>query len=144
MSYFSIDELCSSDIAKKYGIDNVPNEEELHNLLRLIREVLDPARSILNKPITISSGFRCKDLNARVGGAKNSQHLKGEAADLQCYDPAYLFQIIKNNLIFDQVIFETKDIIKAGKIVGKKTWVHVSYSDTNRNQVLKMHNGKVI
>ena len=57
MSYFSIDELCRSDTAEKYGIENVPSEEELHNLLRLIREVLDPARSILNKPITISSGF---------------------------------------------------------------------------------------
>ena len=144
MSYFSIDELCRSDTAEKYGINNEPDEIQRKNLERLVENVLDPARTLLGKPISVSSGFRCEELNRRVGGAKNSQHLKGEAADLQCYDCEYLFKLIRNNLIFDQVIYETKDIIKNGMIIGKKIWVHASFSEKNRNQAFKMHNGKVI
>ena len=144
MSYFSIDELCRSDTAEKYGIDNTPDEVQRKNLQRLIDNVLDPARSLLGKPISVSSGFRCILLNRKVGGVPTSQHVKGEASDLQCYDCQYLFDLIKNNLEFDQLIYETKDILKNGKIVGKKVWVHVSFSNHNRNQAFKMHNGKAI
>ena len=144
MSYFSIEELCKSDTAKKYKIPNIPNETEKRNLQRLIDNVLDPARSLLGKPITISSGFRCVKLNTKVGGSNTSQHVKGEAADLQTYDCMYLFKLIRDNLIFDQLIYETKEVVKGGKIIGITTWVHVSFSEHNRNQAFRMHNGKKI
>jgi len=144
MRYFTIEELYRSDTAVKYGIKNEPNEEQRKNLERLVENVLDPVRTLLGKQISVSSGFRCEALNRKVGGQKTSQHLKGEAADLQCYDCEYLFKLIRNNLIFDQVILETKDIVKNSMIIGKKIWVHASFSEKNRNQAFKMHNGKVI
>ena len=144
MSNFSIDELCRSDKARKYNIVNVPTEAEKRSLQRLIDNVLDPARELLGKPITVSSGYRCKKLNEKVGGSNTSQHIKGEAADIQTYDCMYLFKLIRDNLIYDQLIYETKDMIKGGKIIGITTWVHVSFCDNNRNQAFRMHNGRKI
>lgn len=144
MSNFSIDELCRSEKARKYNILNVPTEAEKRSLQRLIDNVLDPARELLGKPITVSSGYRCKKLNEKVGGSNTSQHVKGEAADIQTYDCMYLFKLIRDNLIYDQLIYETKDMIKGGKIIGITTWVHVSFCDNNRNQAFRMHNGRKI
>lgn len=82
MKYFSIEELCKSSTAKKNNIDNIPTDDIKRNLTVLIEQVLDPIREEFKKPINVSSGFRCKQLNKMVGGVSNSYHTKGMAADL--------------------------------------------------------------
>lgn len=82
MKYFTITELTKSATATKQGIDNTPSAEVTANLTALVDKVLDPLREIYGKPIYVSSGYRCPKLNKAVGGVSNSQHLKGEAADL--------------------------------------------------------------
>lgn len=82
MKYFTIEELVYSDVARCREIVNVPNEAAIKNMQRLIEMVLDPAREYLGKAIKVNSGYRCKELNAVVGGAKQSYHLRGRAADI--------------------------------------------------------------
>lgn len=144
--HFTIEELTNSDMARELRIDNTPDKDSIERLTTLIVEVLDPARELLGKPIMVTSGYRCSELNSKVGGQPNSQHTKGEAADLQCYNNKYLFDIIRENLTFDQIILETKDLFdKNGNKTGVKEWVHISYrKGKNRKQVLRMHNGKTI
>lgn len=144
--HFTIEELTNSDMARELRIDNTPDKDSIERLATLIVEVLDPARELLGKPIMVTSGYRCSELNSKVGGQPNSQHTKGEAADLQCYNNKYLFDIIRENLTFDQIILETKDLFdKNGNKTGVKEWLHISYrKGKNRKQVLRMHNGKTI
>jgi hypothetical protein len=146
--YFTLEELFHSDKAVSMGLDNDPrntlsvdnSEIIITNITRLVVEVLDPARELLGKPISVSSGYRNDKLNKAVGGANTSQHLLGEAADITCYNNKYLFDIIKQNLIFDQLILEESTIN------GKKVeWVHVSYrKGKNRKQAFRMQNGVVV
>ena len=146
--YFTLEELFHSDKAVSMGLDNDPrnilsvenSEIIITNITRLVVEVLDPARELLGKPISVSSGYRSEKLNKAVGGANTSQHLLGEAADITCYNNKYLFDIIKQNLIFDQLILEESTIN------GKKVeWVHVSYrKGKNRKQAFRMQNGIVV
>ena len=82
MKYFSIPELCASATALREGIDNRPPECAYHLLHVLVEQLLDPIREAWGEPIVVSSGYRCKELNALVGGAKNSHHMLGCAADL--------------------------------------------------------------
>ena len=83
MKYFSIDEMVRSATAKKLGIDNRPSQDILNNLVLFIEKVLDPIREDWGGSISVSSGYRCPELNAKVGGAKTSGHLYGYCADLQ-------------------------------------------------------------
>lgn len=132
--YFTLAEMCASNTAKEKGIKNQPTVTEVVNLTLLCTKVLDPLRKAMG-PITINSGFRCKQLNALVGGKPNSQHLKGQAADINIKgDLAYgkkIFSWIKYNCEFDQLIWEHN---KAGAY-----WVHVSYNlDGNRKQAFEL------
>ena len=79
---FSMKELAKSSTAEKLGIDNTPTPEASAQLSNLVTHVLDPLREMYGKPITVNSGYRCPKLNDAVGGAKNSQHMRGEAADI--------------------------------------------------------------
>ena len=122
--HFTIEELYTSRTAKEKGINNKPSTQQMINLVYLAAYVLEPLRVAMNEPIKISSGFRCYDLNKAVGGVYNSQHLKGQAADL-CIDGDIekgrrWFNYIKNNLLFDQLIWEKNP--KTGSC-----WVHVSF-----------------
>ena len=135
--HFTIEELCASDTAKKKGIDNNPNMQQMINLVYLAAYVLEPLRVAMNEPIKIGSGFRSQALNKAVGGVSNSQHLKGQAADL-CIDGDLKkgrkwFEYIKNHLPFDQLIWEKNP--RTGT-----EWVHVSFIHPdlgrNRRQVL--------
>ena len=131
MKWFSIDELCRSAKAKQLGIDNKPTEEIVKNLTLLVDNVLDNARIGVGAPIIVNSGYRCKELNTVVGGAKNSQHTKGEAVDVTTgtiYGNMCLFNYIKDNLEFDQLIDEKH-----------YQWIHISYKKgKNRNEVLHL------
>lgn len=131
MKYFTIAELSNSATAKKRGIDNTPTAAAVSNLTKLVDNVLDKLREAWGKPITVSSGYRCPALNTAVGGVKKSQHQNGQAADLVVggkADNYKLFQLaIKLDLPFDQIIWEKS---------GSSTWVHISYTDTPRKQIL--------
>lgn len=145
MKHFKITEFANSNEAKRLGIDNTPDGSAISKIELLVREVLDPARELLGKPIIITSGFRSEKLNKAIGGSNSSQHMTGEAADMTCYNNLYLYELIKNNLLYDQLIYETSDIKKDGRVIGKKEWVHCSYRHKgNRKQAFKMHNGKTI
>lgn len=131
MKYFTIKELSRSDTAMIRGIDNHPTTEAVSNLTRLVNNVLDPLREKYGKPVYVSSGYRSPALNKSVNGATSSQHRLGEAADITAgskEENRKLFEIIKRELAFDQLIDE-KDF----------SWVHVSYrEDRNRKQTLKL------
>lgn len=134
--HFTIQELYASATAKAKGIDNTPNIQQMINLVYLSAYVLEPLRMAMDEPIKIGSGFRCQKLNKAVGGVYNSQHLKGQAADL-CIDGDIAkgkrwFNYIKDHLPFDQLIWEHN---------AKGTyWVHVSFVfpdfGKNRHQVI--------
>ena len=125
MKYFSIKELCKSTTASKKGIDNTPTPEAEQNLIRLIEEVLDPIREKYGKPISVSSGYRCDKLNALVGGAKNSFHRKGCAADLYCKTNAMtkkVFEIAKELGKYTELLYERS---------GSSIWVHIAWDPTS-------------
>lgn len=144
MKHFTIEELCESSTATLNGIDNTPDPDQRQKLKDLVLNVLDPAREILGEPINVSSGFRSRTLNAKVGGKPTSQHTKGEAADLQCNRLYRLHSILKE-LPHDQLILETKNILRNGRVIGKTEWIHVSYREgNNRMQSFALHNGKLV
>lgn len=127
-----MEELYASATATAKGINNKPSVQQMINLVYLTAYVLEPLRVAMNEPIKIGSGFRCQALNKAVGGVYNSQHMKGQAADL-CIDGDIQkgrkwFNYIKNHLPFDQLIWEHN---------SKGTyWVHVSfvYPDFGKNR----------
>ena len=125
-------ELAKSSTADKLSIDNTPTTEVSVALSNLVTHVLDPLREMYGKAITVNSGYRCSKLNAAVGGAKTSQHMRGEAADITAgskTENKKLFELIRDNLPFDQLIDESN-----------YSWVHVSYVSTskNRKQILSL------
>lgn len=136
-SYFTIDELCASNVARKKGIDNTPTDRHVKaNIQNLIDNVLNPARQEYGSYILVNSGYRCPALNDAVGGAKDSQHLEGKAADIttgSIENNKKLFKILVQQDNFDQLIWEKpKDTL----------WIHVSYNPgENRGQILS-YNGK--
>jgi hypothetical protein len=118
------------------GLPNNPGKHEIENLIELTKNVLQPLRDIYGYPIHVNSGFRCKAVNQKVGGEPTSQHTTGEAADISCENNARLFHIIREKLVFDQLIWEYGND-------NQPAWVHVSYkSQGNRSEVLKRKNGK--
>lgn len=131
MKHFTIEELCKSNVATAEGIKNIPDALSRTRLTTLIDKVLDPLREQYGKAIHVNSGYRCHELNKHpeVKGAWNSQHLRGEAADLDNgkAENKKLFDIL-SNMDFDQLINE-----------HDFAWVHVSYKDKakNRRQILK-------
>lgn len=131
MKHFTIKELCHSITANARGIDNACDATIENRLVALVENVLDPLREWYGKPIIINSGYRCPQLNRAVGGSPTSQHMKGEAADIDAGDRQQnklLFEYIRKNLPFDQLIDESNF-----------AWVHVSFRESgNRKQVLKL------
>ena len=125
---FTLEEL----IRTSTGLDNTPSEEEIENLRSLCVNVLQPARDALG-PIKITSGFRAPAVNAKIGGASSSQHVKGQAADLMMSGgQKKLLDWIIANVEFDQIISEFPDKN------GNPAWVHVSFAEgKNRMQKLK-------
>lgn len=134
--HFTLQEMLRSGTAIAYGIDNTPTERDIENLRSLCRAVLEPLRRRFGR-IIITSGYRSKKLNKRVGGVKNSQHLYGEAADIYVSNPeiAHKFaQFIISHTDFDQLIYEPA--VRGGRL--KPHWLHVSHTTRrhNRHQVI--------
>jgi len=133
---FSVTELTYSVTASANNIDNRPSVDVVENLRLLCEKVLQPLRDKLGCPVLVTSGYRCRLLNEKIGGAKNSQHLYGQAADIVVPQRNLkdVFCFIKNNLIFDQLLYEKSH---------KNCWIHVSYrkDGKNRRQAIDNYNG---
>ena len=134
----TLDELTKSQVAERKGINNNPNPAQIENLKALAVNVLQPIRSHFDKPLIISSGFRCAQLCLEIGSSVNSQHVADNgaaAADFEIpgVDNLQLAIWIKNNLDIDQGILE---FYREGEPTSG--WIHCSYSlESNRNQWLK-------
>jgi len=129
--HISYKEAVGSNYAKQKGIKNKPNEEQVENMKLLAEEVFEPLREWVDAPIKVNSMFRSKELNSAIKGSLKSSHLNGEAMDITSMggkSNLEMFHYIKDNLEFDQLIWE----------FGKEPkWLHVSYNkDKNRKQVL--------
>ncbi len=135
--HISYKEAIRSNTAKRYGIRNNPKDWQIENMRTLAEKVFEPLRRRFGVPIRINSFFRSTRLNKAVGGSSKSQHVKGEAMDI---DDTYggvtnaeMFHFIKDNLEFDQLLWEFGND-------KNPDWVHVSYTTRrpNRKQILKV------
>ena len=139
----SLVEVMKSATAIKRGIANEPSPQHLTNLKAVATNIFQPCRDYFGKPLAVTSGYRSPKLNELIGGSKRSQHSKGEALDLDAqvyggFTNAELFHYIKDNLDFDQLIWEfgTDE---------EPAWIHCSYKEEgNRREVLIAYkqNGK--
>jgi zinc D-Ala-D-Ala carboxypeptidase len=138
-------EVTRSETAKRKGISNMPTPEHIENFKKLAENVFQPIREHFGKPIHLSSGYRSAALNKAIGGAgktvngvyiPSSQHCKGEAIDIDMdgtdIKNAEIFNFIKDNVNFDQLIWEFGTD-------ANPNWVHVSYNSDGpqRKQILK-------
>jgi zinc D-Ala-D-Ala carboxypeptidase len=134
--YTTLQEVIKSNQASVLQIPNIPNSEQVANLKLVCTEVFDKVREHFGKPIGISSGFRSVELNQRIGGSKSSQHMEGKALDIDGdlyggVSNKAIFDYIKNNCTFDQLIWEFGT-------ANAPDWVHVSYNKgVNRKQILR-------
>ena len=132
-----------SRTALRLDIDNIPEPYHLVNMQIIAELVFEPLREWVGGPIKINSFYRCKELNSAIGGSSRSQHCEGRAIDLDDTfghkTNAEMFDYIKDNLDFDQLIWEFGNN-------NNPDWVHVSYvsSDENRRRIMKAYklNGK--
>jgi len=137
---FTLEEMIRSANASRMGFTEQfkPSKEVVENLTALCVNVLQPLRTFIKQSIFVSSGYRCERLNNSIKGAKGSQHLTGEAADIQGtlqMSNKDLFQlVIYSKVPFDQLIIEFEDEF------GEPGWIHVSYArDRQRGQILKAY-----
>ena len=132
---FSMEELVASNTARMKGIDNAPDKEVEARLVQLAQQVLQPLRNRYGKPIKISSGYRCQALNKAIGGVSTSQHLKGEAVDINNGQ-------IENKKLFLLASKMIKEgVIEVGQLINEKgyKWLHISLPDNkHRNQILHL------
>tara|TARA_R100000697_G_scaffold120651_1_gene146218 strand:+ start:44 stop:505 length:462 start_codon:yes stop_codon:yes gene_type:complete len=131
-------EAIHSQTAKRKGIDNTPNPNQVETMKLTAEKIFEPLRKWVGGPIKVNSFFRSTELNTAIGGSKTSQHCKGQAIDI---DDVYgnktnaeMYNWIKNNLNFDQMIWEFGTDMNPN-------WVHVSYvsEEDNRNKCLKAY-----
>ena len=134
-------EAIHSQTAKRLGIENKPNDEQLGNMLTVAQMIFQPLREWVGGPIKINSFFRSPELNKAIGGSSKSQHCKGQAIDIDDVyghaSNAAMFDWIRANLDYDQMIWEFGTD-------QNPSWVHVSYVDkqSNRNRCLKAYKEK--
>lgn len=136
--HLSLSEVIRSETAKRNGISNMPTEQHIANFKLLAENVFEPIRNHFRCPIHISSGYRSIELNRAVKGSLTSQHCQGEAIDIDMDGSSngvtnkMVFDYIKDNLEFDQLIWEFGTS-------QNPDWIHVSYESTGkqRKQILK-------
>lgn len=119
-----------SETGVKYGIENKPNAEQISNGKRLFKNILEPISNQYGG-LVVTSAFRNEKINRLVGGSLNSQHMTGEALDFRVPGKSHkeVAKWIIDNLEFDQLILEP-------------TWIHISYSNKNRKEVLTYKNNR--
>ena len=129
-AHFSLEELTFSQTAARDGINNRPGEREIAALRDLCSNILEPLRSALAHPLTVTSGYRSPRLNRAIGGSETSQHMEGRAVDLVCFNLSAkkLFKsVLELKLPFDQLIYE------GGK---QSIWVHVSFDASKDRRMI--------
>ena len=130
MLNFTMSELIHSDTAVKNNINNMPDINSLDCMLNLIVYCLQPIRDKLGKPMIITSGYRCAEVNKLVGGVSNSQHTKGQAADFTVSGETVegiIFKIVTSGIEYDEIINEYDK------------WVHISFvKGNNRKETLRI------
>ncbi len=131
-------EAIHSNTAKRKCIDNTPNPTQVENMKLLAEKIFEPLRDWTGGPIKVNSFFRSSELNTAIGGVASSQHCKGQAIDIDdvygCKTNAEMYAWIKENLDFDQMIWEFGTDMNPN-------WVHISYvsEEDNRNRCLKAY-----
>ncbi len=139
--HISMREAVYSITAKRLGLNNDPSDEHLESMSKVANKVFEPLREFVNGPIKINSFYRGPELNKAIGGSSKSQHCKGQAIDIDDTfghaTNAEMYEFIKENLDFDQMIWEFGTI-------ENPNWVHVSYvsPEENRNRCLKAYKDK--
>jgi len=135
--HLTLEEATKSATAIRKGIYNLPVDEHLAALVNTANKIFEPIRNHFNVPIGISSGYRSNALNEAIGGSKTSQHSKGEALDIDAdiygsITNKQIFDFIRNNLDFDQLIWEFGT-------ESEPNWVHVSikHFGEQRKQILR-------
>tara|TARA_R110002153_G_scaffold40834_7_gene116731 strand:- start:906 stop:1367 length:462 start_codon:yes stop_codon:yes gene_type:complete len=130
-----------SNTALRLGIENTPGAEQLEKMEIVAKEVFEPLREWVGGPIKVNSFFRGEKLNKAVGGSTKSQHMSGQAMDIDDgfghRSNADMYGFIKENLNFDQMIWEFGDD-------ENPDWVHISFvsKEENRNRCLKAYKEK--
>ena len=136
--HVSMKEGVYSTTAKRLGLDNTPTEADIKNMELICEKIFEPLRAHVNGPIKINSFYRGPVLNKAIGGSKSSQHMTGQAMDIDdtysYMSNADMYKFIKNNLDFDQIIWEFGND-------DNPNWIHVSYvsAEANRNRCLKAY-----
>lgn len=136
--HFTLEEMTYSSTAAKYHIENKPSQRTTNELTRLCNELLESIRMKWNSPIIVSSGYRCPELNRKIGGAKNSQHIYGTAADIKPKEGTVkeLFECIKS--MIDNNEITVRQLIDEYNY----SWVHVSVNDKwhgyKNNQIIHL------
>ena len=131
MKYFTFTEFERSDTATKFAIDNTMPESAKKNVAALVDTILDPLREAWGKPIIVTSGYRCQELNKAVGGVPTSMHLEGRAADIttgNVVDNRRLWKLIQDlKLPFFELIGQNYDF----------RWLHISYNPARQQRIEK-------
>lgn len=128
---FMLSEFIRSKMALERGLMNYPEPEDIHRLIDLCENVLEKIRKFYGKPLEITSGYRCKELNKAVKGAKDSQHMKGEACD-------FIIRGLSNYVVCKAIVaLRDQGKIEFDQIILESSWIHISYrAGFNRNEVL--------
>lgn len=138
--HISFKEAIKSNTALRRGINNEPDDYQITNMVNIAHNVFEPLREWVGGPIKINSMFRCEELNEAIGGSSRSQHCEGRAIDLDdtfgYKTNAEMFEYIRSNLSFDQLIWEFGDD-------KNPAWVHVSYISQDQNRLRVMRAEKV-
>lgn len=128
MKWFKLDEFVRSNTAKAKKIDNTPNEVIIEHLKALVDNTLDPLREKWGKPIHVNSGYRCPALNKAVGGATNSGHMYGFAADIDAgsktSNQKLWHLVLDNNIPFTKMINEQD-----------YSWLHIAFDAKNISKI---------
>lgn len=125
--HFTVEEFIRSDVAIRKGIFNFPPTDVLENL-RVLASKLEAVRAILGRPVLVSSGYRCEELNTAIGGSKASKHMTGLAADIECPafgTPQMVFDELRKHrdaLGYDQLILE----------FPPDGWVHIGFAPSGK------------
>ena len=132
---FTLAEFLKSGAAERLHINNgaYVTPDNVVSIANLVTNVLQPVRDKLGFPITVTSGFRCKQLNSAIGGVSNSQHMKGEAADLQVFTNK-AFDVKKTRALFTALSEMDVDQLLYERGSNGSIWVHVSYVSPARNR----------
>lgn len=134
MKHFKFIEMVRSSKADEFNIDNWPKDADIMDNIIFTMECLDQIREEYGLPLSVSSGYRCKELNNKLNGSKTSQHMKGQAADIN------LGSVEKNRAFFDWCCANIKNL-PIDQLIDESdySWVHISFTKENqRHQVLHL------